>query len=369
MTSNNSVIYVVPNYRLGSFGLLGQFGDINPGTMDQLFAMEWVQRYISLFGGDPNRVTVAGHSAGVSCLLSHLLSNGDEGTLPFNQAVVMSPAVSPITLDSVATRNLEVLEFFGLESYSQDQILALSATTINDFTGHIGSSGWGPIIDGSYYREMPGSAFAAGRYHTGLNIITGQPADEGHDFTPATSPYIIDGDSDIRNMTFDTKELMASFFEGLGFNLSYTVLDRFWEFYPAINNTSLYYNMFGKYDKILSEVLLDCYSLHLSQAYDTVYGWYFDESPSYHAQENPYLFAGGTGTGGIADNINGTLSFYMKSWLVNFVKGDINGNTGIPTWEAYSVSQQNIELGSDNVGIIDDPSNNEHCMYMQTKLS
>jgi len=52
-------------------------------------------------------------------------------------------------------------------------------------TGHIGSDGWGPIIDGDYVREMPGNAFAAGRYHSNLsNIITGQLADEGHDFTP-----------------------------------------------------------------------------------------------------------------------------------------------------------------------------------------
>jgi len=85
-----------------------------------------------LFGGDPSRVTVAGHSAGAGSLVSHLISNGGEGSLPFDQAVVMSPAFSPLTAEVIYDRNLAMLEYFGWETYPRDEILNLTADDIND---------------------------------------------------------------------------------------------------------------------------------------------------------------------------------------------------------------------------------------------
>lgn len=57
------------NYRLGAFGWLSgptfqADGTANAGLYDQRFALEWVRRHISKFGGDPKRVTVFGESAG-----------------------------------------------------------------------------------------------------------------------------------------------------------------------------------------------------------------------------------------------------------------------------------------------------------------
>lgn len=87
---------------------------------------------LTLFPGDPSRVTVAGHSAGGGSLLAHLISNGGEGDLSFDQAVVMSPAFSPFTAEVIYERNLEMLEYFGWVDYTTDAILALSADDIND---------------------------------------------------------------------------------------------------------------------------------------------------------------------------------------------------------------------------------------------
>lgn len=68
--SDGDVIYVALNYRLGAFGwssgpsFQAEGGVSNVGLLDQRFALEWVQNNIELFGGDPNRVTVFGESAG-----------------------------------------------------------------------------------------------------------------------------------------------------------------------------------------------------------------------------------------------------------------------------------------------------------------
>ena len=68
--SSGDVIYVSLNYRLGALGwmtgpsYLAEGGTSNLGLYDQRFALEWVQKYIHLFGGDKNRVTLFGESAG-----------------------------------------------------------------------------------------------------------------------------------------------------------------------------------------------------------------------------------------------------------------------------------------------------------------
>jgi carboxylesterase type B len=64
------------NYRVGPFGFLAsqeveEGGDLNAGLLDQRLLLQWVQTYISLFGGDPTRVTIGGDSAGASSICLH----------------------------------------------------------------------------------------------------------------------------------------------------------------------------------------------------------------------------------------------------------------------------------------------------------
>jgi carboxylesterase type B len=63
--SSGSFIYVQTQYRLGAFGFLGgkavaQNGVLNAGLLDQRAALDWVQKYIDKFGGDPLKVTIMG---------------------------------------------------------------------------------------------------------------------------------------------------------------------------------------------------------------------------------------------------------------------------------------------------------------------
>jgi carboxylesterase type B len=52
------------DYFTGFFSTSDSVIPGNMGLMDQIEAINWVKRYISYFGGDPNMITIAGHSAG-----------------------------------------------------------------------------------------------------------------------------------------------------------------------------------------------------------------------------------------------------------------------------------------------------------------
>jgi carboxylesterase type B len=80
-TNNNSFIVVVIQYRLGAFGFLAgddvkSDGVTNAGLLDMNFALQWVQKYIKKFGGDPTRVTIGGESAGAGAVMYQAMAYG-----------------------------------------------------------------------------------------------------------------------------------------------------------------------------------------------------------------------------------------------------------------------------------------------------
>ena len=86
--AKKGIIFVSINYRVGIFGFLAHPGltkespahaSGNYGLLDQIAALQWVQRNIAAFGGDPEEVTIAGQSAGsmsVNALVASPLAKG-----------------------------------------------------------------------------------------------------------------------------------------------------------------------------------------------------------------------------------------------------------------------------------------------------
>ena len=108
MVKKHNVIVVTINYRLGPFGWFThpsiqrlQEGDdksSNFGTLDIIAALKWVQSNISLFGGNPDNITIFGESAGGHNVLSLIASKKAKGL--FHKAISQSGYTTSISLDN-----------------------------------------------------------------------------------------------------------------------------------------------------------------------------------------------------------------------------------------------------------------------------
>ncbi|KAK7575720.1 hypothetical protein V9T40_012006 [Parthenolecanium corni] len=96
MLQEKDVVLVFINYRLGPFGFLSTGDNLVPGNnglKDQVAALQWIQRNIINFGGNPNSVTISGCSAGGASVHYHFLSPQSEGL--FHRGMSFSGSVLP----------------------------------------------------------------------------------------------------------------------------------------------------------------------------------------------------------------------------------------------------------------------------------
>ncbi|MGW4399066.1 carboxylesterase/lipase family protein [Amycolatopsis nivea] len=168
------VVVVRPNYRMGAlgwvhFGLLGDsLGEaVNLGLQDQVAALRWVHDNIAAFGGDPERITAAGESAGATAV-SHLLTNPDTRPL-IRRAVLQS--LSPFNnwctqwlpeAEQVARLYLDLLGIDdpgALATVDVERLLAVQ----NIMTRYVPADAnvaWRPlgaVVDGAWVHEQPAS--------------------------------------------------------------------------------------------------------------------------------------------------------------------------------------------------------------------
>ncbi|MCF6386095.1 carboxylesterase/lipase family protein [Mycobacterium sp. MBM] len=118
LAANGNVVVVNLTYRLGVFGGF-ELGDLGPGfddnlcLRDQLAALRWIRQNIGAFGGDPDKVTVFGESAGATSVLALLASPAADGL--FHRAIAQSPALPLIAdRDTRARQSQEFLAELGV---------------------------------------------------------------------------------------------------------------------------------------------------------------------------------------------------------------------------------------------------------------
>ena len=129
--ARDGVVLVTISYRLGFTG----FGWIdgatpNRGVLDWVRALEWVREHIAAFGGDADRVTIAGQSAGGGAVLTLLGVPAARGL--FRAGYAMSAAVAAPSLDAAEARTRRLARLArvpatlaGISTLSEDRILAL----------------------------------------------------------------------------------------------------------------------------------------------------------------------------------------------------------------------------------------------------
>lgn len=188
------VIFVAMNYRLGLFRWLsGSDVTSNAGLLDQRLALEWVKENIHLFGGDPERVTVVGESAGGGSILNHIISYGGTAKAPFQQAVLQSPAFQPtlpsqekdifeLVLSNASTiSNTSVTCVRNLRDLSYETLQELNALIVSN--SFYGGFTFGPVVDPPSIPSLPGVSLLNGKFDSSVKVMVGNNSDESLLFT------------------------------------------------------------------------------------------------------------------------------------------------------------------------------------------
>ncbi|KAJ8923397.1 hypothetical protein NQ315_001955 [Exocentrus adspersus] len=183
---HHNIIIVTINYRLGPLGFLTTEDGVIPGNLglkDQHFALQWVKKNIKLFGGDPEKVTISGESAGGECVGWHLSSLRNKDL--FRAAILQSGTAMG------AYSHQDYARFYAFElgksldsNFTSDDsaelLKLLQNTSASDITNNtvtvvvgkeigldiVGGMIWGPVIEN---KELDG-AFVTGLFHEDVRI-------------------------------------------------------------------------------------------------------------------------------------------------------------------------------------------------------
>mgnify|MGYP001271637024 CR=1 FL=1 len=173
------VVLVTINYRLGALGFLqlGEFGERfadsgNCGLLDQIAALRWVKENIEAFGGDPDRVTIFGQSAGGRS--TGILLAAPEARGLFSQAIVHSGGIETYG-DAANAGKLarQIMSNLNIGPQEVDKLLEVPVEKLVEATPPPrAGNGMEPNIDGIHLTQKPLEALAEG-HGKNLRIMIG----------------------------------------------------------------------------------------------------------------------------------------------------------------------------------------------------
>ena len=170
--ATKGIVAVTMNYRLGVFGFFAHpeltkesphRASGNYALLDQHAALRWVRQNIAAFGGDPERVTIAGESAGSVSVSAQMASPLSKDLI--NGAIGESGSVlSTLRAVPLAQAEQEGIKFASIVGAgSLAALRAMTTAQLHEATSKSGVGRFPLTVDGYFFPEPPAAIYAAGR--------------------------------------------------------------------------------------------------------------------------------------------------------------------------------------------------------------
>jgi para-nitrobenzyl esterase len=359
------IVFVSIEYRLGALGFLalpelsaesktGTSG--NYGMQDQILALRWIHDNIAAFGGDPDKVTIFGESAGAISV--SMLCASPEAKGLFRGAISQSGG-SFCPVDSIRIDNNGIRDQRGAMDHGVDFMHRMGANNLAELRkmdadklvndkATTGVGGFWPCVDGQVIVDDQYKLYDKGQFND-VNIIVGTNSDEG---TMFCRPMKV---TDYQSLMRKTYGPWA---------------DRVLQLYPATTDEETFYALSDEFrETAFAWPSFAWANLQTRQGKSKVYMYYFDQMQHFnwagpglkirgagHASDLDYIFYPFFGakdmTAGEKEQAK-----VMRQYWINFVKtGNPNGGD-LPVWPLYNRDRRTVmHFKDDKIDIINVPN-------------
>jgi len=354
--SRLGVVVVSANYRLGPFGFLAHpaltaesehHASGNYGLLDQLHALKWVRENVSLFGGDPGRITVMGHSAGAvdTCLL--MASPLAAGL--FQRAIMQSGDCQSVLNQDIRTplrRNFidgsgegageHLVNNLGVANDPRllQKLRSIPADKVLEAWKKDPQVSLHAVVDGWVIPEQPAKIFAEGK-QLRIPVLVGSTADEATIFVGHNGPKTVEQYK---------KYLLAD---------TGKYADQEFHIYPAASDADVP----ARFLQLQNDVF--AYGAHsmaraMAHSGQKAYLYYFSYAGrgkraqlGAHHGADLWFLSNSFPSDWEHSPEDEKLGEVMRAYWTQFAKTGNPNTTGLPDWPAYNASvDQCFELGS-----------------------